>query len=109
MISAGKKAGMISTGMKENFFSTIFKKYSEINLVLRIAAGIVLGVLLAVFFPGFKPVKMFGELFIGALKGIAPILVFVLVMTSLANGQVKKDGRFKSIVFLYLFSTFLAA
>lgn len=100
---------MISTGMKENFFSTIFKKYSEINLVLRIAAGIVLGVLLAVFFPGFKPVKMFGELFIGALKGIAPILVFVLVMTSLANGQVKKDGRFKSIVFLYLFSTFLAA
>lgn len=95
--------------MKENFFSTIFKKYSEINLVLRIAAGIVLGVLLAVFFPGFKPVKMFGELFIGALKGIAPILVFVLVMTSLANGQVKKDGRFKSIVFLYLFSTFLAA
>ncbi len=109
MISAGKKAGMISTGMKENFFSTIFKKYSKINLVLRIAAGIVLGVLLAVFFPGFKPVKMFGELFIGALKGIAPILVFVLVMTSLANGQVKKDGRFKSIVFLYLFSTFLAA
>ncbi len=109
MISAGKKAGMISTGMKENFFSTIFKKYSEINLVLRIAAGIVLGVLLAVFFPGFKPVKMLGELFIGALKGIAPILVFVLVMTSLANGQVKKDGRFKSIVFLYLFSTFLAA
>ena len=109
MISAGKKAGMISTGMKENFFSTIFKKYSEINLVLRIAAGIVLGVLLAVFFPGFKPVKMFGELFIGALKGIAPILVFVLVMTSLANGQVEKDGRFKSIVFLYLFSTFLAA
>lgn len=100
---------MISTGMKENFFSTIFKKYSEINLVLRIAAGIVLGVLLAVFFPGFKPVKMFGELFIGALKGIAPILVFVLVVTSLANGQVKKDGRFKSIVFLYLFSTFLAA
>ncbi len=95
--------------MKENFFSTIFKKYSEINLVLRIAAGIVLGVLLAVFFPGFKPVKMLGELFIGALKGIAPILVFVLVMTSLANGQVKKDGRFKSIVFLYLFSTFLAA
>ncbi len=109
MISAGKKAGMISTGMKENFFSTIFKKYSETNLVLRIAAGIVLGALLAVFFPGFKPVKMFGELFIGALKGIAPILVFVLVMTSLANGQVKKDGRFKSIVFLYLFSTFLAA
>lgn len=95
--------------MKENFFSTIFKKYSETNLVLRIAAGIVLGALLAVFFPGFKPVKMFGELFIGALKGIAPILVFVLVMTSLANGQVKKDGRFKSIVFLYLFSTFLAA
>ena len=92
-----------------NFFSKLYKKYNDTNLVLRIAAGIVLGVLLAVFAPGLKPVKILGELFIGALKGIAPILVFVLVISSLASGKVKRDGRFKSIAFLYLFSTFLAS
>lgn len=95
--------------MKENFFSNIFKKYTDANLILKIAIGIAFGVILAFFFPNLKPVKMLGELFIGALKGIAPILVFILVMSSLATGQIKKDGRFKVIVLLYLISTFLAS
>ncbi len=89
--------------------SKLYKKYTETNLVLRIVLGIILGVLLALFAPNLAPVKILGELFIGALKGIAPILVLTLIVSSLANGQIKRDGRFKSIVFLYLTSTFLAS
>lgn len=95
--------------MKKDLFSIILKKYNETNLILRIISGIVLGVVFAVFFPDLKPLKMFGELFIGALKGIAPILVFVLIIGSLVNGQIKQDGRFKVIVLLYMLSTFLAS
>jgi len=92
-----------------SFFSKLYKKYCEVNLVLRIIAGIILGVIFALFCPNFKPVEILGELFIGALKGIAPILVFTLIISSLANGKIKRDGRFKVIVLLYLVSTFMAA
>jgi len=93
----------------KSFFSSLYKKYNETNLVLRILIGIVSGVLLAVFFPNLTAAKMIGELFIGALKSIAPILVFTLVISSLAQGQIKRDGRFKVVVILYLLSTFLAS
>ncbi len=96
----------------DGVFSKLYKKYNSVNLVLRIVIGIILGVILAIFAPDFKFIKMIGELFIGALKGIAPILVFVLVISSLAQGQVKKDGkdgRFKVVILLYLVSTFLAS
>ncbi len=98
--------------VSESLFSRLYKKYNSVNLVLRIVIGIILGVILAIFAPDFKFIKMIGELFIGALKGIAPILVFVLVISSLAQGQVKKDGkdgRFKVVILLYLVSTFLAS
>ncbi len=91
------------------FFSKVYKKYNSINLVVRIITGIILGVFLALFAPELKPVKMLGELFIGALKGIAPILVFTLIISSLIQGELKRDGRFKVIVFLYFISTFLAS
>ena len=100
---------MTSTGMKKSLFSIIFKKYNSVNLVLRIIIGIFLGIIFAIYFPNFKFLKMFGELFIGALKGIAPGLVFVLIIGSLVNGQIKQDGRFKVIVLLYMLSTFLAS
>ncbi len=91
------------------FLSKIYKQYSSVNLVLRIIIGIFFGVIFALSIPNFKLIKMIGELFIGALKGIAPILVFVLVISSLAQGQIKHDGRFKVVILLYLVSTFLAA
>lgn len=95
--------------MKNSLFSIVYKKYYDANLVLRIAIGIVFGVISALFLPDLKALKMLGELFIGALKAIAPILVFILVMSSLAVGQLKKDGCFKVIILLYFISTFLAA
>ena len=51
----------------------------------------------------------FGTLFVSALKAVAPILVFVLVASALAQGTSKLDRRFGTVLFLYLFTTFLAA
>lgn len=93
----------------KNFFSKMYKKFDGLNLVVKIVFGIILGLILALFAPGLKPVKILGELFIGALKGVAPILVFILIVSSLASGEIKKDGRFKVVVILYIVSTFLSS
>lgn len=94
---------------KDSFFSKTLKKYNSTNLVIRIIIGIILGFILALVVPDFKFIKMVGELFIGALKGIAPVLVFILVLSSLAQGQIKHDGRFKVVIMLYIISTFFAS
>ena len=88
---------------------TLVKKYNNANLVLRIAIAIVLGALLGQFLPSQKWISEFGVLFVGALKAIAPVLVFVLIVCSLATGKSNLDRRFGRIFFLYLVSTFVAA
>ena len=87
----------------------VIEKYNNTNLVLKIIAGIIFGSLLALVIPNNSWIVLLGKLFVGALKAIAPILVFVLVVTSLALGAKKPDGRFRTVIGLYLFSTFLAA
>ena len=66
-----------------NSLKSIAQKYSETSLVLRIAIGIVVGAILAVAVPQATYISIFGDLFVGALKAIAPVLVAVLVMSSL--------------------------
>ena len=88
---------------------TLVKKYNKANLVLRISIAIVLGALLGLFLPSQKWISEFGVLFVGALKAIAPVLVFVLIVCSLATGKSNLDRRFGRIFFLYLVSTFVAA
>ena len=66
-----------------NALKSIAKKYSETSLILRIAIGIVIGAILAVALPKAAFIGIFGDLFVGALKAIAPVLVAVLVMSSL--------------------------
>ena len=85
-------------------FENIIKKYSDTNLVIKIAVGIVLGVIFAFIFPKASWLHVFGELFIGALKAIAPILVCILVVSSLAGGKKLRDKRFRNVIFLYLLS-----
>ncbi|MCR5624796.1 MAG: serine/threonine transporter SstT [Lachnospiraceae bacterium] len=86
----------------------IIKKYNETSLILRIFIGLVLGVVLALIIPGKAAISIFGSVFVGALKAIAPVLVFVLVISSLAKGNTKFDSRFSYVIFLYLCSTLLA-
>ena len=94
---------------KENILGRIVRGYSSMSLILRILIGMVIGAGLGLLFPSAMFLSIPGTLFVSALKAIAPILVFVLVISSLANGQTKFDRRFGFVIFEYLFSTFMAA
>ena len=63
----------------------IIKAYNSTSLILRIAIGLVSGAVLGVMFPDMPVLALLGKLFVGALKAIAPVLVFVLVISSLAQ------------------------
>ncbi|HZG12929.1 serine/threonine transporter SstT [Kurthia gibsonii] len=86
----------------------LFQKWSDTSLVLRIVMGIILGAVLAVAFPSATWLAMLGTLFVGALKAVAPILVFVLVINALTSHVSGQKTNMKGIVFLYLFATFIA-
>ena len=87
---------------------TIWKKYCDINLVIRILVGLIIGTVLGLFVPGIS-LGVLGDVFVGALKAIAPILVFVLVVASLASAGSGIGKRFRTVITLYMVSTFLAA
>ncbi|WP_159279895.1 cation:dicarboxylate symporter family transporter, partial [Klebsiella pneumoniae] len=80
------------------------------NLVLQILAGILLGAAMATFSPEYaQKVGLIGNLFVGALKAVAPVLVFILVASSIANQKKNQHTYMRPIVVLYLFGTFSAA
>ncbi len=87
----------------------IFGYYAKSPLILRIAIGLVIGVCLGLFVPSAAFVTVLGDIFVGALKAIAPILVFVLVISSLSCAAMGIGKRFSTVVFFYMLSTFLAA
>lgn len=88
---------------------SLIKKWNSMSLIIRIVIGLVIGAILGLTLPGARWIGMFGTLFVGALKGIAPILVFVLVASSLANAKGGNASKFRTVIFLYLFSTLCAA
>lgn len=87
----------------------IVDKYNDTSLILRILAGLILGIVIALFAPSATVIGEFGNLFVGALKAIAPVLVFVIVASALAQGSSKLDRRFGTVIWLYMLTTFLAA
>lgn len=87
----------------------LINKWNNISLILRIVIGLAIGVILALVCPQATAISVLGDLFVGALKGIAPILVFVLVVSSLANAKGGVKHQFRTVIFLYMLSTFLAA
>lgn len=90
--------------------SSILARYANGNLVLQILAGIVFGVILAIASPTTaQSFGMLGSLFVGALKAVAPILVFILVAASIANQKKNQTTHMRPIVVLYLIGTFSAA
>ena len=90
-------------------FKNLVSKYNGIKLNYRIAIAIAIGTLLGIFLPGQKWIGEFGVLFVGAMKGIAPILVFILIVNSLSMGKTTLDRRFGKVFALYLISTILAS
>ena len=88
---------------------SVVAKYNNTSLILRIVIGLVVGAVLALIVPQAAWIEEFGNLFVGALKAIAPVLVFVIVASALAQGSSKLDRRFGTVIWLYMLTTFLAA
>ncbi len=89
---------------------SLVSRYAKGNLVVQILVGIILGVIVATLSTELaEAVSVLGVLFVGALKAIAPILVFVLVATAIATKEVGVETNIKPIIQLYLIGTFLAA
>lgn len=87
----------------------MLEKWNSISLVVKIAIGLVIGAILGLLIPGIGGIALLGTLFVGALKAIAPVLVAVLVSSSLANAKGGNMKQFRTVIFLYLFSTLCAA
>ena len=91
----------------------IVKAYNSVSLVLRIVIGMVLGAALALLIPNAAEtasgIGILGTMFVGALKAIAPLLVFVLIISALAQSREKMGKQFGTVIVLYLVSTFMAA
>ena len=87
----------------------IIKKWTESSLILKIIIGLIIGAILGVIVPEWTVIGFLGKLFVSALKAIAPLLVFVLVASSISKAKSGMGSRFKTVIILYLFSTFLSA
>ncbi|NME36702.1 MULTISPECIES: serine/threonine transporter SstT [Fusobacterium] len=88
----------------------LLKKWTSISLIKRIIAGLIIGGTLAYIAPEkLSGIVLLGDLFVGALKSIAPVLVFVLVMAAILQHQKGQKTNMKSIIILYLFGTFIAS
>lgn len=93
----------------KHFVRSIFQLWTKSNLMLRILGGIILGTILALLVPNIAGISMLGTLFVGALKSIAPILVAVLVASSISRANQGLGSRFRVVIALYLVSTLMAA
>ena len=88
---------------------TLLKRWTSTSLVLRIVVGLAVGIVLGLTIPEATGISIFGSLFVGALKAIAPILVAVLVLSSVANAKENLGSRFRTVICLYAISTLIAA
>ena len=95
--------------METSSLKRIVNKYTETSLIIRILIGMAIGVVLALTVPQFTGIKILGDLFVGALKAIAPLLVCLLIMSSLAQTKEGHNGNMKTVVILYMFSTIMGA
>jgi serine/threonine transporter len=87
----------------------LFNKWNQLSLVKRIIVGLIIGIILAVAIPDVaKPIVIFGSLFVGALKAVAPVLVLFIVASAISQHKSGQKTNMKSVVILYLLGTFLA-
>lgn len=89
--------------------NNFIKKWTESSLILKILIGLIIGVILGLTIPQIDMLGLPGKLFVSALKAIAPILVFVLVASALSKAGEGIGRRFRTVIILYIFSTFLSA
>ncbi len=93
----------------KTFIKKALRKWTGMSLMLRIFIGLVIGTILALTVPQLTGIAILGKVFVSALKAIAPVLVFILVMASIAKARTGLGPRFRSMILLYLSSSFIAA
>ena len=89
----------------KRFIST----WNRTSLIKRIAIGVVIGAVLGLLVPKFTVIGLLGDMFVGGLKAIAPLLVFALVANALSQTREGQQSNMKTVIVLYLFGTFAAA
>lgn len=89
----------------KRFIST----WNRTSLIKRIAIGVVVGAVLGLLVPKFTVIGLLGDMFVGGLKAIAPLLVFALVANALSKTREGQQSNMKTVIVLYLFGTFAAA
>lgn len=87
----------------------LIQKWNSINLIKRIICGLIVGIILGLAIPKASVISILGDLFVGALRGIAPLLVFFLVMSSLCHMGKGQKTNMKLVVVLYLLGNVLSA
>ena len=92
-----------------NKIAALLKKWADTSLVLRILIGLIIGAVLGLVAPGWTWLGMLGTIFVSALKAIAPVLVAILVMASIARAGGGLGPRFRTVISLYIVSTLGAA
>ena len=85
------------------------KKWTESSLIIKILIGVIIGVILGIYAPNWKFIAFPGDIFVNALKAIAPILVFVLVASAISKAKTGIGNKFKSVIIFYMFGTLLSA
>ena len=79
----------------------LIQKWNSISLVLRILCGLIVGIILGLCIPKVTVIAILGDLFVGALKAIAPLLVFFLVMSAHGRGAEDKHGLYRSSLYAW--------
>lgn len=88
----------------------LFNQWCKVNLMLQIIIGIVLGIIVGIALPDAgNSVAFLGDFFVKALKSVAPVLVFILVLSAIAQHRAERPTNVKDILVLYLIGTFTAA
>ena len=87
----------------------LIQKWNSINLIKRIICGLIVGIILGLAIPQASVISILGDLFVGALRGISPLLVFFLVMSSLCHMGKGQKTNMKFVVVLYLLGNILSA
>lgn len=87
----------------------VLRKWTSVSLVTRIVIGLLVGAVLGLTFPEWSFFAMLGQVFVSALKAIAPVLVAVLIAASIAKAGEGLGDRFRVVILYYMCSTFVAA
>lgn len=88
---------------------SVARVWQSWHLMFRILIGIIIGSMLAILFPEATSIAILGDLFVGGLKSIAPVLVGILVVSSISRARNGLGSRFRTIILLYILTTLMAA